>query len=138
MPSPALHFWEWNQPILQHAVAELTRGSKGGELNLAEKVLLVPTAEAGRRLREALAIEAAKSDGAVVAPWVWHPEIALKWQEGVRVAATSLQEQLAWRTVIASVPAGEFPALFPTMADKPESAWISGTAEVLSALARTL
>ena len=56
MPAPSLHFWDWNRPIVQHAVDELTRGWTGGELNFSSKLLIVPTAEAGRRLREALAL----------------------------------------------------------------------------------
>jgi ATP-dependent helicase/nuclease subunit B len=138
MPAPSLHFWDWNRPILQHAVDELTRGWTGGELNLSGKLLIVPTAEAGRRLREALAIAAAQRDGAVVAPWVWHPEMALKWEQGNRDAASAVQEQMAWRSVLSSVRAAEFPTLFPSMAASPEAAWISGTAEVLCGLARTL
>lgn len=138
MPAPSLHFWDWNRPILQHAVDELTRGWTGGELNLSSKLLIVPTAEAGRRLREALAIAAAQRDGAVVAPWVWHPEIALKWEQGNRDAASAVQEQMAWRSVLSAVGAAEFPTLFPAMAGSPEASWISGTAEVLCGLARTL
>ena len=138
MPAPALHFWNWNKPILQHAVDELTRGWTGGELNLSSKLIIVPTAEAGRRLREALAIAAAQRDGAVVAPWVWHPEIALKWEQGSRDVASAVQEQMAWRSVLSAARAAKFPALFPAMVASPEASWISGTAEVLCGLARTL
>lgn len=138
MPAPALHFWDWKQAVLDHVVAELTHGWAGGELNLADKILLVPTAEAGRRLREALAVAAAEREGAVVAPWVWHPEIALSWTQGVRTTASPVQEQMSWRAVLGVVAAGEFPALFPVMPEKPESAWVSGTAEMLSTLARAL
>jgi ATP-dependent helicase/nuclease subunit B len=98
----------------------------------------VPTAEAGRRLREALAIAAASHDGAVVAPWVWHPEIALKWDARPAESAGVLQEQMVWRAVLSAVQPHDFPALFPALTANPESAWISGTAQVLGSLARTL
>lgn len=138
MPAPQLHFWDWNRPVLQHGVAELTRGWTGGELNLADRLMLVPTAEAGRRLREALAIAVAERDGAVVAPWVWHPEIALTWTEGRRHGASAVEEQMAWRAVMSAVKPKEFPALFPIMPERPDAAWISGTADMLGGLARTL
>src|SRR6478672_361886 len=99
MSGPELHFWDWSQPVLDHAVAELTRGWTGGELNLAQKILIVPTAEAGRRLREALAIAAAKRDAAVVAPWVWHPEIALIWTDRPHHVASAIQEHMSWQAV---------------------------------------
>src|SRR5436190_1795667 len=132
MPAPALHFWDWNRPILQHAVDELARGWTGGELNLSSKLLIVPTAEAGRRLREALAITAAQCDGAVVAPWVWHPEIALKWEQGNRDAASAVQEQMVWRAVLSAVRAAEFPTLFPAMLAVPDPPpllreWVTAT-----------
>lgn len=138
MPAPELHFWDWKRPVLDHAVAELMRGWTGGELNLADRILLVPTAEAGRRLREALAVAAAAREGAVVAPWVWHPEVALSWTEGARGAATPVQEQMSWRAVLGEVTADELPTLFPVMPERPEGAWVSGTAEMLGGLARTL
>ena len=56
MPGIVVHFWGWDAPVLSRAVAELTRGWSGGELDLAHTAIIVPTMEASRRLREALAL----------------------------------------------------------------------------------
>jgi ATP-dependent helicase/nuclease subunit B len=133
-----LHFWDWDRPILEKAVAELSRDWKGGELDLSAKIILVPTAETGRRLREALAIYVAKLEGAVVAPHVWHPESALTWQMDRTTLATSLQEQLAWTAVLEDIAMEDFGHLFSTAPTIERRVWATGVAETLSGLKRSL
>ena len=51
------HFWGWDAPVLDKALAFLSaqRPVSTGAPDLADTLLIVPTAEAGRRLREGLA-----------------------------------------------------------------------------------
>ena len=126
-----INFWNWDAPILAKAVAELTRGWSGGELNLCDRVILVPTVEAGRRLREALAAKAAEQKGAVLVPHVWHPETPLRYGIASGRTATSVQESLAWTEVLQGLEAGDLAALFPVMTEEPDAAWIRGTADGL-------
>ncbi len=114
MPTaPQLHFWNWDAPVLPKVVEELTRGWKGGELDLSRTIVLVPTAEVVRRLREALAVAVAGKEGAVVAPFVWHPESALMHEVDHAALLTPLQEQLLWRAVLEKIRRKDYEALFP-------------------------
>ncbi len=133
-----LDFWNWDAPILAKAVTELTRDWNGGELNLSDRVILVPTVEAGRRLREALAAKAAEQNGAVLVPHVWHPETPLRYNVPEDRAASSVQESLAWTEALQGLQMGSFEALFPTLKEEPDAAWIRGTAETLRSLKRSL
>jgi predicted signal transduction protein with EAL and GGDEF domain len=64
VPPPAnvrRHFLPWATPLLPQAVAWLAREWSGaGPLNLSSWLVVVPTRQAGRRLREALAKLAAR------------------------------------------------------------------------------
>lgn len=132
------HFWDWNAPVLDQAVAELMGGWSGGELDLSDRILLVPTAETGKRLREALAIAVAVKEGAVTAPYVWHPETALWWGIEDSSKATPLQEKLAWMKVLQGITGADYVSLFPAMPDPVDAAWVRSTAETLSGLKHTL
>ncbi|TLD72221.1 hypothetical protein FEM03_02370 [Phragmitibacter flavus] len=133
-----LSFWGWDEPVLTRAVRELLKGWMGGLLDLSDRVILVPTAETGRRLREALARAVAEQEGAAMVPFVWHPEAALTFGTATGRAASSVQEQLAWMMVLQGVRAEEVKVLFPGMAEGMDEGWVSGMAETLAALKRTL
>jgi ATP-dependent helicase/nuclease subunit B len=131
-------FWGWDAPVLSKAVAELMRGWDGGELNLERTAIIVPTMEASRRLREALALALAPHDGAVVAPHVWHPENALGWNQPEQGVASALQERLAWTRVLLQLKPASFPALFPQPPGEVSQAWASSVATTLRGLRHAL
>ena len=132
------HFWGWDGPVLQKAVAELTRDWRGGELDLSTLLIVVPTMEVSRRLREALAVEADKRESAVTAPRVWHPEQALLagW-EGDEIASR-LEERVAWMQVLEGLEVADYPALFPVVPSSTGAVWAATIAEMLSSLRKTL
>ena len=132
------HFWGWDAPVLEKAVAELTRDWIGGELNLSQVAIIVPTAEAARRLREALAVASLEKNGAVVAPHVWHPEGALGWSLRQRSVASPLQERLAWVRVLLEENLGVLGGLFPQLPDKVSTTWASLVADTLRDLRHSL
>lgn len=138
MPGITTHFWGWDEPVLSKAIAELTRGWSGGELNLGHTAIIVPGMESSRRLRESLAQAAGTKGGAVSVPHVWHPETALLtgWDGGE--IATRLEERVAWMQVMMGIELAEFAALFPVRPAIAGSTWASSVAELLASLRRTL
>ncbi|MDB6137689.1 MAG: ATP-dependent nuclease subunit B-like protein [Verrucomicrobiaceae bacterium] len=106
-------FWGWDQPVLDRAIALLTEKWQGGELDLGDALIIVPTAESGRRLKEALARATALRGGAVSAPHVWAPERALLTQADRQMAASEPQSRLAWTKLMQEVPPESLPHLFP-------------------------
>ena len=132
MSAVTLHFWNWDRPVLDHAVEELTRGWESGALDLGDAIIVCPTAEAVRRLRQALAEAAAARGSAVMAPHVWHPSSALNpLAEQQHAIAPILQERMAWTQVLMRAPVEEMRALFPSLPETRDLAWASSVAETL-------
>lgn len=134
MSTATLHFWNWDRPVLDHAVEELTRGWDTGALELGDAIIVCPTAEAVRRLRQALAETAADRGSAVMAPHVWHPASALSplaEAQQQHTIAPALQERMAWSEVLLRAPVEEMKALFPSLPASRDLGWASSVAETL-------
>lgn len=132
MPGLNRHFWGWDAPVLDNAVGHLMRGHSGQvALDLAETLIIVPTSEAGRRLKEALA--RANPAGALV-PWVWTAEQALLPQAMRAAAATRLQSQMAWQQALQKVAVEKLAALFPVLPEERGWTWQLELARVLADL----
>ena len=69
-------------------MAHFAAGGGGVALDLSDRMIVVPTQQAGRRLRAALAVHAAARGGAVLAPRVVVPEqiLGLALPPGATVA----------------------------------------------------
>jgi ATP-dependent helicase/nuclease subunit B len=131
-------FWGWDKPVLHCAAQHLMRGWERGELDLSTTLIIVPTSEAGRRLREHLARATAEKDGAITAPHVWSPEMALLPAQDRETAATAVQARLAWVRVLMDLNLAEFPAVFPVPPEKLGWGWAMSTADMLQDLLMTL
>lgn len=126
------HFWGWDKPVLENAVAHLTHGHAGDRaLDLADTLIIVPTSEAGRRLKEALA--RAVPAGALV-PWVWTAEQALLPPALRKNAATILQSQMAWQQALGKVAVEKLTALFPLPPEERGWIWQTEMARLLAEL----
>ncbi|WP_166647107.1 PD-(D/E)XK nuclease family protein [Prosthecobacter fusiformis] len=126
------HFWGWDAPVLKNAVRHLMHGYSGpAALDLTDTLLIVSTAEAGRRLKEALA--RAHAPGALV-PWVWTAEQALLPAAVRKEAATRLQSQMAWQQALQKVAVEKLTALFPVLPEERGWTWQLELARVLDDL----
>ena len=124
--------------MLPQAAGFLAAGWNGdGPLDLSDRLIVVPTRQAGRRLRETIASLAAQRDQAVFAPRVVTPE-ALIAQEATAGFASRLESLLAWAEVLVGCELEEFRAVFP--ADPPERdlPWALRLAQNFVRLRRTL
>ena len=132
------HFLAWDQPLLNRAVAFLAGAWDGqGPLDLSRLMVIVPTRQSGRRLREALAGFAATRRQAVFAPQVLAPE-AFVSRSVTADAASPLESLLAWTEVFRGLELGEFRDVFPV--DPPERtfAWAVSLARQFTRLQATL
>lgn len=128
------HFWGWDTPVLDKALAFLIKDRPvgPGAPDFADCLLIVPTAEAGRRLREGLARGLATTG--LLSPVVWTAEQALLPPLARRGVATPLQSQLAWQQALQSLPPARLPALFPQPPETPGWAWQVETSRLLMEL----
>ncbi len=139
-PSATVRFkiLPWDRPLPAQAAAWLAQDWTGpGPLDLGGVLVVVPTRQSGRRLREALAEHAAARGSAVLAPRVVLPEDLLAPPAGAGVA-TRLEGQLAWAEVLRTVEPEEFRAVFPVDPPARNFAWAVRLAAQLQRLQSTL
>lgn len=99
--------------MLAQAVAFLAGDWSGGApLDLSTVMVVVPTRQSGRRLREAIAAHAAAQGQAAFPPRVVSPDrlIALDATAGI---ASRLESLLAWAAVFRSIALDDFRRVFP-------------------------
>jgi ATP-dependent helicase/nuclease subunit B len=112
--TPALHVLPWNRPLPAQAAGWLARGWTGvGPLDLSHLLVIVPTRQSGRRLREALAGHASACGQAVFPPRVLPPEGLLAEALHATDVAPAFQSLVAWVEVLRGIDPDEFTDLFP-------------------------
>lgn len=137
---PSFHrlLWGWDAPVLDKCVDFLTRDWQPDSrtLDLSDTLIIVPTSEAGRRLKEALAHETGRQGGGGSIPWVWAPEQALlpPLPGHSRKAASRLQAHIAWQQALMAVAAGDLEALFPSLPEERAWTWHVEMARLLAEL----
>jgi ATP-dependent helicase/nuclease subunit B len=128
-----------SRPLLPAVLDHLCAAWHGGALDLSHLVAVVPTAEAGRRLREALAERAAARGTAVLSPHIITPELVTSWAvQEMPAPATPAEELLTWMQVLLDLPLDEYGALFPVEPATRDAAWARGTAAELLRLRHRL
>ncbi len=139
MPGLTTILWDWNAPLLDKAVALLTRAHTGdGALDLTRSLVVVPTAESSRRLREALALHMSAHDSAVMAPWVWHPELCLMRDVDRKRAASQIESLLAWVRTLQMFDLAALKHLLPKTPSSLTMPWLTSMAETMLDLQSTL
>lgn len=143
MPPPAnvrRHILPWDRPLPAQAAAWLAGDWKGGgPLDLGGVLVIVPTRQSGRRLREALAEHAAAHGSAVLAPRVVLPEDLLAPAGDLAAnVASRLETQLAWAEVLRLVEPEDFRAVFPMDPPERNFAWAARLAAQLQRLQSAL
>lgn len=144
MPPPAnvrCHLLPWDRPLPTQAAEWLARGWDGtGPLDLGGVLVIVPTRQSGRRLREALAEHAAARGSAVLAPRVILPEDLLDSPVGAPAVAVAsrLESQLAWVEVLRTVDLEDFRAVLPVDPPARNFAWAARLAAQLQRLQSAL
>lgn len=134
--APRRHFLGWDDPLPGSAAAWLAREwARRGPLDLSAQAVLVPTRQAGRRLRAALAALAAEHDQAVLAPRILTPEALVPTPP---VAAGALAARLAWVDVLRQVDLADFREVFPADPPRRDASWSLRLARQLVAIQRML
>ncbi len=131
------HFLPWDGPLLPQVIAWLTaEWDRGGALDLSRFWVFVPTRQAGRRLREALADCASRAGWAVFPPRVTTPEGIL--ESSSAPVATRMQSLLAWSAVLEAIDLDRFRELFPVDPPARNFSWSLRLADQMIGLAETL
>jgi len=129
------HFTGWDAPVLTTTVAFLSRDWDGrGSLDLSDHLVLVPTRHAGRRLREALAVDAARFDSAVLPPLVVTPDFlyaAARLDGTGTPVASPWTTQLIWTGLLLDLPLASYRRVFPVDPVERQLKWANDNASEL-------
>ncbi len=123
--------------MLPQVAGWLAAGHEGGMLDLSEVMVVVPAAEAGRRLREVLAQGAAERGGAMLPPRIVTPEAVVSRGSGEEVAERA-GELACWMETMRTLTLEECRAVFPADPPKRDQAWALGAAAELLRLRHQL
>jgi ATP-dependent helicase/nuclease subunit B len=135
---PRLHFLTSDRPLLPQAVEWLAESWDGtGPLDLSALLVVVPTKQSGRRLREALAERAARHGQAALPPQVTTPEGLIVVSPAAR-AASRLQSLVAWIELFQEFEPAEFREVFPLDPPARNFSWALRLAEQFVKLQKDL
>lgn len=133
------HVLPWTCPLARSAAEWLARDwPREGPLDLSDWLVIVPTRQSGRRLREALAILAAEAGQAVLSPRVVLPETLVAPDAGAVGVASRAQQMLAWIEVLQTVDLQAVRAVFPVDPASRSFTWARELAGQLMELQATL
>jgi ATP-dependent helicase/nuclease subunit B len=137
-PGVRRHFLPWDRPLLQQAAEFLASGwDRGGPLDLSSQLVVVPTRQSGRRLREALAELAASHGRAAFPPRVMTPDMLIAPAPSANLA-TRAESLLAWAEVFRGLDLESFREVFPVDPPGRTFAWSIRAARQFADLQRTL
>ena len=135
---PEIVYIPWDRPILTTAVDWLLADVGKSVPDLRDRLLLLPTRQAGRRLREVLATEMAKRSGGLVPPQTATPAILLVDEESAEPVASTLACHWHWVEVLQGESLGRYSALFPRLPAVVDFNWCRQMARSLHELRGTL
>ncbi|MEM9282030.1 MAG: PD-(D/E)XK nuclease family protein [Verrucomicrobiota bacterium] len=129
-------FLGWDRSVLSNVVHHLldeTRRADNTVIDLSDMLIVVPTRHAGRRLREALALEAAEDDAAVFPPLVVTQDFltAPERVPGERPVASREFTRLIWAALLLDLDLDRFRAVFPVDPIQRDLTWAVKTADEL-------
>ena len=109
------HFLGWDRPVAETVRDYLIPETVTESIDLGETLIIVPTRQAGRRLREMLAAHCAASDAAMLSAHVIVPTSLFRPPERADYRETSgLLTQAVWAEILQNADPTDFPALFPS------------------------
>jgi ATP-dependent helicase/nuclease subunit B len=135
MPNRVTTHLDWNLPLLPAITQQLLAGASGDFIDLSRDLVIVPTVQSGRRLREALALAAA--DRGLFPPEIVTPDVFLGQAIKAEPIANEESVAAAWVTVLGAIDCTQFEALFP-IAPEQNTSWQLGMAQRLMQLRNDL
>jgi len=133
-------FLGWDRPVLELVAEDLLAAASPPILDLSHLLVVVPTRNSGRRLREMLAHLADTQGRAISPPHVVPPEFLLSLisEPATGHLASPPETLLAWLSVLREVDLGEFPTLFPIPPAAQDFNWALATSKGLTELRNAL
>lgn len=137
-----LHFLGWDGPIVEKVSSWLLGGKIGaGPVDFRDTLIVVPTLQAGRRLREVLARRCHERQSVLLSATIVTPHYFFaRYQPGLKVANPALT-RAAWTEVLEKADLSKFSAFFPrpkSLAGIDRFQWALATGEIIERLRQEL
>ena len=97
-------FFDWDRPALDRAVEYLSEGWEQGPLDLRDRLIIVPTRQAGRRLRERLAAAAADRGTGALMGLVETPAFLFRPAPGPAPLTSEIAAEVMWMRTLDQAP----------------------------------
>ncbi len=132
------HFLGWDEPATAKVRRFLIPSPPLAPVELSDTLVIVPTRQAGRRLREALATHAAAHGTAVLSARVVTPQFLFRAAADERAAADSAGVLAVWADILRRLPVDDYAHLFPSGVALQDFAWALRTGELLQGVRQAL
>lgn len=126
-------FLPWDRPLLPQLVEHLLDSGPGHPIDLSSLLIIVPTQQASRRLRQALAIAAATHHSGVLAPRILTPDQLVASASRETVASPS-DVAAGWTALLQEIQLEAFEAVFPHVPETRDANWATSLAHQLASL----
>ncbi len=133
-----LHFLGWDAPVTTKVQQFLLPSQLQGPVDLEKQLIVVPTRQAGRRLREALALHAAEQNTALLSPRVVTPAFFLHSEHEPERVANQTEVTAVWIDVLLKADLGQYSQFFPGPESDQSFTWAMHTGDLLQRLRETL
>lgn len=110
---PKRVFLDWKSPLLPAIADRLMPACGAGPLHLGEYLILTPTRQAGRRLREYLATSWRNRGGTAVLSMEVHPPSFILQPDDSQEIAHAFDWMSAWQKTLIGIDPGTLPSLLP-------------------------
>ena len=131
-------FLGWEAPAPQKVSDFLLPPGGSGSPDLSDTLVVVPTRQAGRRLRETMALTCAARDVALFDARVETPAFFLQSPTPAVPVAGPMQVSAAWCTVLLQAKPAAYEALFPAGVETRDFSWALRTGDMFQNLRESL
>lgn len=130
------HFLGWDEPATVKVRRFLLAEPLSGPVDLGDTLVVTPTRQAGRRLRQTLAVFCADHHTALLALRVVTPTFFLRPEGGAE--ANDLTVKAVWAQVLQQADLQTYPGLFPVLPPALDFTWALQMGETIRRLRDTL
>jgi len=132
------HFLGWDEPVVRKVRDFLIPRPPDGPVDLRTTLVLVPTQQAGRRLRQAMAVHASEhgTHHGFLRPRL--PIDLVREPSGSAEAASAIECAALWARLLLDANLAAFPALFPDSGANTGFAWALSTGKLVQGLRHEL
>ena len=132
------HFLGWDAPVTTKVREFLLPSQLSGPVDLEQQLIVVPTRQAGRRLRESLALHCAEQNTALLSPRVVTPAFFLRSKHETAGVANQIEVTAVWADVLMRADLSQYSEFFPARIAEQSFTWAMHTAGLLQGLRDTL